>query len=100
MIHPNPTRLSAEELLLFCADQAVTVVNFTVALWQQWVDNLALQGPAPFPAHCAFFSPAVINLPADIAHLGHLGLLSDALLLLLWPDRGVDHHDLFPHHYQ
>ncbi len=48
VIHPNPTRLSAEELLQFCAEQEVTVVNFTVALWQQWVDNLALQ-PCTFP---------------------------------------------------
>ncbi len=54
VLHPNPTRLSAEELLQLCCQQGVTVVNFTVALWQQWVDNLVLQGKT-FPSHLRVF---------------------------------------------
>jgi len=54
VFYPNPTRLSAEELLDLCCRDQVTVVNFTVALWQQWVDNLVLQGKQ-FPRHLRVF---------------------------------------------
>ncbi|MCB0080764.1 MAG: amino acid adenylation domain-containing protein, partial [Caldilineaceae bacterium] len=54
VLHPNPTRLTANELYTLCQDEQITVVNFTVALWQQWVDNLADQG-LRFPDHLRVF---------------------------------------------
>lgn len=54
VFYPNPTRLSAEELLDLCCRYQVSVVNFTVALWQQWVDNLVLQGKQ-FPPQLRVF---------------------------------------------
>lgn len=54
VFHPHPTRLSAGELFALCCQAQVTVVNFTVALWQQWVDNLVRQG-VRFPDHLRVF---------------------------------------------
>lgn len=54
VFHPHPTRLSAGELFDLCCQAQVTVVNFTVALWQQWVDNLVRQG-VRFPDHLRVF---------------------------------------------
>ena len=54
VLHPNPTRLAADELFAFCCQAEVTVVNFTVALWQQWVENLVRQG-LRFPSHLRVF---------------------------------------------
>lgn len=54
VLHPHPTRLSASELFDLCCQERVTVVNFTVALWQQWVDNLVRQG-LHFPDHLRVF---------------------------------------------
>lgn len=54
VFHPHPTRLSAGELFDLCCQEQVTVVNFTVALWQQWVDNLVRQG-VRFPDHLRVF---------------------------------------------
>jgi amino acid adenylation domain-containing protein len=66
VLHPNPTRLAADELFALCCQAEVTVVNFTVALWQQWVENLARQG-LRFPPHLRVFlvggdKPAVQTL--------------------------------------
>ena len=54
VLHPNPTRLAADELFALCCQAEVTVVNFTVALWQQWVENLVRQG-LRFPSHLRVF---------------------------------------------
>jgi amino acid adenylation domain-containing protein len=66
VLHPNPTRLAADELFALCCQAEVTVVNFTVALWQQWVENLVRQG-LRFPPHLRVFlvggdKPAVQTL--------------------------------------
>jgi amino acid adenylation domain-containing protein len=66
VLHPNPTRLAADELFALCCQAEVTVVNFTVALWQQWVENLVRQG-LRFPSHLRVFlvggdKPAVQTL--------------------------------------
>ncbi len=49
VLHANPTRLSSLELLRLCVEEQISVVNFTVALWHQWVDDLSQQG-LRFPA--------------------------------------------------
>ncbi|MFN8439525.1 MAG: amino acid adenylation domain-containing protein [Caldilineaceae bacterium] len=54
VLHPNPTQLGSLELLRLCESQQISVVNFTVALWQQWVDDLSAQG-LRFPTSLRLF---------------------------------------------
>ncbi len=48
VLHPDPTALSPAELLVFCADQGVTVLDLPGALWRQTVQEMA-SGAAPHP---------------------------------------------------
>jgi len=41
VVHPEPAGLSGRELLRFCAEHEITVVDAPAALWQQWVNDLA-----------------------------------------------------------
>ncbi len=41
VLHPDPTALSPAELLAFCEEQAVTVLDLPGALWRQMVQELA-----------------------------------------------------------
>jgi amino acid adenylation domain-containing protein/thioester reductase-like protein len=41
VLHPEPAGLAGKDLVRFCAEQQVTVVDAPSVLWQQWVEDLA-----------------------------------------------------------
>lgn len=52
VLHPEPARLDAAELVAFCARHGVTAVDAPAALWRRWVDDLAsgtVVAPADWP---------------------------------------------------
>ena len=49
VLHPEPARLDAAELVAFCARYGVTAVDAPAALWRRWVDDLA-SGAVAVPA--------------------------------------------------
>ncbi|HEX6967967.1 MAG TPA: amino acid adenylation domain-containing protein, partial [Micromonosporaceae bacterium] len=50
LVHRRPAELTGPELLRFCAEQAVTVIDTAAALWVRWVADLSGTGPlAPIP---------------------------------------------------
>ena len=48
VVHPDPAGMSSEEILRFCRDLGVTVLDLPGALWRQWVETMAEAG-GPLP---------------------------------------------------
>jgi myxalamid-type nonribosomal peptide synthetase MxaA len=44
VLHPSPGELGGEQLLRFCHEHAVTMVDTAAALWGQWTDEIASKG--------------------------------------------------------
>jgi amino acid adenylation domain-containing protein len=51
VLHRAPTRLANRDLLRFCEEQGVTVIDLPAAFWHQWIDELRL---ARTPLHPQF----------------------------------------------
>jgi amino acid adenylation domain-containing protein/non-ribosomal peptide synthase protein (TIGR01720 family) len=46
VLHPNPAALSGADLVALCRAHGIGVVDAPVALWSQWVEDLAARGEA------------------------------------------------------
>jgi amino acid adenylation domain-containing protein len=56
VLHRDPAGLSNSELLRFCEEQNVTVIDLPAAFWRQWIDDLALHGVRLRPSFKVFMT--------------------------------------------
>ncbi len=65
ILHEAPGRLSNSELLEFCADQDITVLDLPAGFWRQWIADVASRG-ATLKGSIRVFMTGGESVPGDI----------------------------------
>ncbi|HBL31159.1 MAG TPA: non-ribosomal peptide synthetase, partial [Acidobacteria bacterium] len=65
VLHPDPARLTGDEIRDLCRRQEVTVLDLPAALWRQWVDAMAA-GDEPLPGSIAMYMTGGEKVPGEV----------------------------------
>ncbi|WP_340163123.1 AMP-binding protein, partial [Acrocarpospora corrugata] len=68
VLHPEPARIDAQELITFCTRHGVTAIDTAASLWRQWTNDLS-QVPPTWPVKIMMIGGE--SAPTQTAHNWH-----------------------------